>query len=118
MCDVGDDERLGLGTGWPAEQGWQEIEPSGSVSDVKGMTLQLERPAHQRGILVAHRFYVGERCMVPPDRHWCGAEVWRKGLHSYDQGESLLLDRTVIPLGGSKLAALVKDWIFHSIHNL
>src|SRR6218665_2786604 len=56
--------------------------------------------------------------MVRPDRHWCGAEVWRKGLHSYDQGEGLLLDRTVIPLGGSKLAAQVADWMFHSIHNL
>src|SRR6218665_1670541 len=32
-----------------------------SASDVKGMTLQLERPAHQLGILVAHGFYVAER---------------------------------------------------------
>src|SRR6218665_4190869 len=56
--------------------------------------------------------------MVRPDRHWCCAEVWRKGLHSYDQGEGLLLDRIVIPLGGSKLAAQVADWMLHSIHNL
>src|SRR6218665_64305 len=47
--------------------------------------------------------------MVRPDRHRCWAEVRRKGLHGYDQGEGLLLDRTVIPLGGSKLAAQVAD---------
>src|SRR6218665_3558008 len=61
MCDVGEDERLGLGTGWPAEQVWQKIELSGSVPDVQCMTLQLERPAHQLRILVAHGFYVAER---------------------------------------------------------
>src|SRR6218665_3183377 len=36
------DERLGLGTGWPAEEVWQKIELPGSVPDVKCMTLQLE----------------------------------------------------------------------------
>src|SRR6218665_3581939 len=35
MCDVGEDERLGLGTGWPAEEVWQKIELPGSVPDVK-----------------------------------------------------------------------------------
>src|SRR6218665_2192601 len=41
-----------------------------------------------------------------------------KGLHGYDKGEGLLLDRTVISLGCSKLAAQVADWMFHLIHNL
>src|SRR6218665_1024254 len=56
--------------------------------------------------------------MVRPDRHRCCAEVRRKGLHGYDKGEGLLLDRTVISLGCSKLAAQVADRMFHLIHNL
>src|SRR6218665_3536553 len=41
-----------------------------------------------------------------------------KGLHGYDMGEGLLLDRTVISVGCSKLAAQVADRMFHLIHNL
>src|SRR6218665_1622145 len=52
MCDVGKGERLGLGTGWPAEEVWQNIQLSRSVLHVKGMTLQFEGPSHQLGILV------------------------------------------------------------------
>src|SRR6218665_1967299 len=61
MCDVGEDERLGLGTGWPAEEVWQNIELPGSVPDVKRMTLQLEGPTHQFCILIAHGFDVAKR---------------------------------------------------------
>src|SRR6218665_935238 len=118
MCDVGEDERLGLGTGWPAEEVWQKIELPGSVPDVKCMTLQLEGPTHQFRILIAHGFDVAEGGMIRPDRHWCCAEVGRKGVHGYDKGEGLLLDRTVIPLGCPKLAAQVADRMFHTIHNL
>src|SRR6218665_189760 len=56
--------------------------------------------------------------MVRPDRHRCCDEVRRKGLHGYDKSECLLLDRTVIPLGGSKLAAQVANRMFYIIHNL
>ena len=61
MCDVGEGERLGLGTGWPAEEVWQNIQLPGSVLDVKGMALQFEGPSYQLGILVAHGFDVAKR---------------------------------------------------------
>src|SRR6218665_1144204 len=118
MCDVGEDERLGLGTGWPAEEVWQNIELPGSVLDVKCMTLQFEGPTHQFCILIAHGFDVAKRLMVRPDRHRCCAEVRRKGLRGYDKGEGLLLDRTVISFGCSKLAAQVAVRMFYIIHNL
>src|SRR6218665_708327 len=54
MCDVGEGERLGVGTGWPAEEVWHNIQLPGSVLDVKGMALQFEGPAHQFGMLVAN----------------------------------------------------------------
>ena len=60
-CDVGERERLRLGTGWPAEKIRQDIQFSRSVLYVERVALQFERPTHQFGILVAHGFDVAER---------------------------------------------------------
>ena len=69
VCDVGERERLGLGTGWPAQQIRQYVQFSRSVLHDEGMTLQFQCPAHEFTVLVAHGFDVSERKMIPPDRH-------------------------------------------------